>query len=65
MATASTFEFNLDSNTNLEETSISYRRNSSPERSRSRRPKYSRSGKATSNGPTNGFHRRRSKKWAW
>lgn len=65
MATATTFEFNLDTDTTIEEHSATYRRARTPERSRSRRPKYSRSGSPSGSRPANGFHRRRTKKWAW
>jgi len=65
MATATTFEFNtLDSNTDVNENAVSYRRSRTPERNRGRRPKYSRSG-SRSGGATNGFHRRHAKKWSW
>ncbi len=65
MATATTFEFNTDTTTDLEENTVSYRRTRTPVRSRTSRPKYSRSGSRMGSGSSNGFHRRHSKKWAW
>ncbi len=65
MATATTFDFNVDSNSDSDNSVVSYRRTRTPERSRGRRPKYSRSGSHAGGGTTNGFHRRHTKKWAW